>query len=203
MSVGCRKLTKQEVQAVLTFGFLGKYAVRNKMLFYFLIRTGVRLQEALSTTIQELQNAQGEIRDSFILLKSNTKNRETRLVRIPPDLRVALTNYIQNHTHEDQVSLFEAGIESINHGEAICARHGMRILRKAFLEAGVDDFRLGSHCCRKTFAFDVYEDSNYDWEFTRKALGHNSIKSTQHYLEADDEKVNAVIDKDRGYDVGL
>lgn len=60
------------------------------------------------------------------------------------------------------------------------------ILNKAAREHGITDIEhLGTHTMRKTFGYHAFRQNGA--EFVQLALGHSSMRVTEHYLTLDDE----------------
>ena len=68
------------------------------------------------------------------------------------------------------------------------------LVKACFARAGLrDDGRLGTHSLRKTFARKVYENSGHDLLVVKAALHHRSVQTTEKYLEANANLVQAAI----------
>jgi integrase len=67
---------------------------------------------------------------------------------------------------------------------------------KIFREAAITNEltgKLGTHMMRKTFANRLYERLGHDLFKTQKALGHQNVNSTVHYLSVDQHEINQAI----------
>jgi site-specific recombinase XerD len=75
---------------------------------------------------------------------------------------------------------------------AISRAQGWRILKEAFAANELGG-KLATHSLRKTFATRVHTAYAGDLRKTQRALGHQNINSTLHYLALEDAAVDAGI----------
>jgi site-specific recombinase XerD len=66
-------------------------------------------------------------------------------------------------------------------------------LKKFCVFCGIDPADISTHSWRKLFAKRIYEKLGHDLIGAQYALGHASIKSTVHYLNSCDTKVDQAI----------
>ncbi len=173
-----RPLTDTEITRIITT----LHRPRDVCLFVLGLKTGFRISELLSITIDECIQY-GTMRDSITVNRADMKGkRVSRTVPLHAQAKTYLTEYIK--------SLDSAlGCTKLFPISRIQAH---RILRDAVIEARVGG-KVSCHSMRKTFGMGVYKRSGKDIVATQKALGHVSLSSTTHYLSVDADTVDAAI----------
>ena len=94
----------------------------------------------------------------------------------------------------DETPVFCSRVKDTQTGlpRAISREQGWRILKEAF-ETNELGGKLATHSLRKTFATRVHTAYASDLRKTQRALGHQNINSTLHYLSLDEAEVDAGI----------
>lgn len=195
-----RPLEDWEVQRMLSMGFIGRKAKRNRALFAFGITTGYRIGEILSCRISDVWDTQ-TVREYAELPPSRRKKNAPGITKkILPFARQALREYIvqRRNTLEDTSNFPDAWLFLSDHPDqrtgqekplGLPAVH--HLLKNAFERCGIHD-AVASHSMRKTFAKKIYKQALEDFKAGRidvnplrivqKHLGHVSINSTEAYL---------------------
>lgn len=113
--------------------------------------------------------------------------KEGRTVLLHPDAQAALEKWI--------LFLYGKGIGEENAGDRIFQmgrRHAGRIVAELATQCGLSG-HVSTHSWRKTFARNMYDALGNDIVATSAAMGHKNIRTTQCYLQANTEKINAAI----------
>lgn len=159
---------------------------RDYILFILGISTGYRSGDLVKLKVRDikaaLNNGYFEILEGK---KANNKNirRENikpRIVKVIHNLEVILRKYIKNKN--DYECLFLSRNGKNKHIEVSTVS---RILKEAGMEFGLKN--ISAHSMRKTFAYSIYVESNFDITLVKEMLGHNSIEETKRYLGLDRE----------------
>jgi integrase/recombinase XerD len=189
-----KNLSEEEIFNTLQ-NFHGEYALRDKCLFIFMLRTGFRISEALSLQVKDVYQ-QGYIVDQVNIPKSKMKKKQKgRTVWLHQEAKVYLGAWLQLLGTEDSKRFIfiskkrgrrEGFVRKI--AKPISRIQGWQILKAAFAKAGVRG-ATGTHSCRKTFAAKVFAFTGKDLQATKNLLGHESITSTEKYLQSTDETV--------------
>jgi integrase len=170
--------------------FSGAYAARDRALFILGLKSGLRISEMLSLTVQDVWK-DGRIVEAFGVPRKRMKGKiGARQVPLNPEAARAIHAWIDvMGTHRPDAPLFE----SQRKGKAIDRTQAYRILEGAYDAAGLTG-KLGTHAMRKTFAHGVYKALSHDLVKTQRALGHKNINSTVSYLGfGTDAEVNEAI----------
>lgn len=181
---GCRALSDSEVQAVLA----QLEHPRDRALFILGLRTGFRISELLSLTINDVFDGT-QIRDRVRILKANLKGKsQSREVVLHPQAREALAVIVRRRYHLPGEALFQS---RTGYG-AISRVQAHRILKAAYAKANVTG-RVATHTMRKTFAHKVYNALKHDLVATKDALGHSSILNTIKYLAPNQSAIDSAV----------
>lgn len=186
-----RHLTIEEVRA--TFAALGlersRLSPRNQAMFAFGCFTGFRAEEILSVRLGAVLTPAGSLRPSVMVGAEDMKGG--KLAR-----SVTLTNRIEPILRPWLDRMREYGLGLPDH-YLFCQLNGKRltygalynIVTRAYKKADVRKTALGTvatHAMRKTYAMDAFnEGMSVDPAraifFTRDALGHKDIASTERH----------------------
>jgi integrase len=171
-----RPLTDEEVKQVLSH----LHTARNRGLVVLALKTGYRISELLSLTIQQVTQY-GQIKDSITVERKSMKGKNrSRTVALHQDAKTALE---------------QMGVLQMNPNDRlfpICRVQAGRILKEAVNKAQIMG-KISFHSARKNFAKKVHEKFGGDIFKTQKALGHASLSSTAHYLQFDQQEIDQAI----------
>lgn len=189
---GCRPLTDEEIGRIKE-SFAGEYALRDRALFVFGLKTGFRISEILTIRVGAVCH-QGRILDAVAVKRRHMKKKtEGRVVPLHQEVREVFEDLIASMKENGEVSgetfLFQSR-KGCN--QAISRTQAWRILKNAFNRNDING-QLGTHSMRKTFADRMYEKLNRDLIKTQKALSHRNINSTVSYLSFKEEEISEAI----------
>lgn len=159
---------------------------RDYVLFVLGIVTGYRAGDLVELKVRDIKEALDY--GYFVIMenkKENTKNirkenMKPRQVKVVVKLQKILKKYIANM--KDYEYLFQSRKGENNH---ILVSHVSRILK----EAG-EKFKLhniSAHSMRKTYAYKIYVESEFNIVAVKEMLGHSSVEITKLYLGLDRE----------------
>lgn len=177
---------KQTVQVLNIQDYLKYKSERDYMLFILGIATGYRAGDLVTIQVRDIKEALD--RGYFEILegkKVNSKNIrkeniKPRIVKVVSNLEKLLRKYIKNK--KDYEYLFKS---RKGKNKYVTVPSVSRILRKAGEEFGLKN--ITAHSMRKTYAYSIYVESDYDLLLVKGMLGHSSIEETKAYLGLDRE----------------
>lgn len=85
-----RVLTQAEIKRVLTYCNGTRHPIRNRLAVMLSHYAGLRVGEIAALTLDQLVDANGEIRNQFYLEAQTTKSNEARLVHVNTKLAAEL-----------------------------------------------------------------------------------------------------------------
>lgn len=157
---------------------------RDYILFILGISTGYRAGDLVVLKVRDAKKAldngyfeimEGKKKNSKNIRKENMK---PRIVKVINNLEVLLRKYIKGK--KDYEYLFPS-----RKGNHIEVPRVTAILKEAAKEFGLKD--ITAHSMRKTFAYFIYVESEYDITLVKEMLGHSSTEETKVYLGLDRE----------------
>ncbi|WP_438480834.1 tyrosine-type recombinase/integrase [Oleiharenicola lentus] len=173
---------------------------RDRALIELGVQTGLRLSELLALRIQDVWR-NGTPLPVLRVSRRNLKGGRgcrARLVSsrtIPLNVRArnALAAHLGPTIRSPVSPLFPsrnaAGLQPL------CRQQAVRIIKKIFLNAGLDPHRVWSgHSLRKRFVRGIFDQTG-SINIARQAVGHRWITTTQLYLGLDEEEAQLAIEK--------
>lgn len=145
------------------------YNLRNKVIVYLLLDTGLRLNELVNLKIENINISALQIELTY------TKTHRDRTVFISQKTADILTEYIKLLNRKFGVLI----IEFRNH-KKIIPRHINKILSDIAKTLNISQ-SISPHKWRHTYATMCLQNGA-NLEFVRKTLGHSNLQTTQKYL---------------------
>ena len=170
-----RCLSREETQVILnrTRWCSWRYnieRIRNETMLYFLIHTGLRLQEMLDLKLDDIKLPSNEI---FISLG---KGQKDRIVPIHPKLMPVLRAYLsERKTRRNYSPYLFTGAQS---EKPLSGKDVRNVCKKVSQEAGI---YFTPHMLRHTFARLCIE-AGWDIYKIKVVMGHSNITTTEGYL---------------------
>jgi integrase len=199
---GMDDLTAAEFARMLPH-ITGRHRVRNVAIFYLIGMTGERISAVLSLQVGDVVR-DGRVVDTLVYRRATRKGkRKGRSVGMNVAAKAALGNWL-NELCKDGAGLPansplfpSAKTRSMKTpGEAvvkpITRRAFLITVKRAAAAAGVNSKRVGCHSLRKFYAQSIYEKSGHNAMVVKTALGHSSLQTTQHYLNAGAEEAQSL-----------
>lgn len=177
-----RTFSEQETRRLMSHYKGHKFIdIRNKVMLFVLIDTGVRLSEMIELTEEQ-------IKDDLIIIKG--KGAKERVVPKSPLLGKWLVKYLAARESYFKYRAIPKNIFLSKNGKPLGTGMIDRIIKQAGKACGVSkDIRVSAHTFRHTYA--QYQlKSGLDIYTLSRLLGHESIAITQIYLNGiKDEQV--------------
>jgi len=167
---------------------------RDYVLFVLGIATGYRAGDLVKLKVRDVKEA---LRNGYFYIleekkeksksikKANLKPREAEVV---PNLAKVLRNYIKDK--KDYEFMFQSR-KGIN--KHIQVSRVSRILKDAGEYFGLKN--ISAHSLRKTYAYNIYIESDHNIEAVRELLNHSTAKYTRKYIGLDREQLSKYVNK--------
>jgi integrase/recombinase XerD len=147
---------------------------RDRALFLLLLRTGIRIGEALGLRLNDL-----DIKGRKVHLFEGEKNSMGRVVYLSDDALFAIKLWLRRR-EKNQEFLFYGK----SHGH-LCYSTGRGLFVKYLKKAGLDQKGYTVHCLRHTFASELL-NAGMRLECLQQLLGHQEIEVTRRYARLTD-----------------
>lgn len=186
-----KTLTDRQVMLIARYLETTRNPLRNRVLLLLSVKAGLRAKEIAALTWSMVTDASGEIADCLALPDIATKGRSGRLIPLNNDLKMALTALQQARAAK---ALPEAAV--------IYSERGRRMSAASVVEWFCDLYRgLGfsgcsSHSGRRTFITKIARrivEAGGSLRDVQELAGHNSLSTTQRYIEGDSEAKRRVV----------
>jgi len=147
---------------------------RDRALILLLLRTGMRIGEALGLTLNDL-----DIRDRKVHLFEGEKNSMGRVVYLSDDALFAVKLWLRRRNKKKEFVFYGQG----NRG--LCYSAGRSRFMKYLKKAGLEQKGYTVHCLRHTFASELL-NAGMRLECLQQLLGHQDIEVTRRYARLTD-----------------
>jgi len=147
---------------------------RDRALILLLLRTGMRIGEALGLRLNDL-----DIRDRKVHLFEGEKNSMGRVVYLSDDALFAIKLWLRRRDKDKEFVFYGQG----NRG--LCYSAGRSRFVKYLKKAGLEQKGYTVHCLRHTFASELL-NAGMRLECLQQLLGHQDIEVTRRYARLTD-----------------
>ena len=149
--------------------------IRDRALILLLLRTGIRIGEALGLTVNDL-----DIEDRKVHLFEGEKNSMGRVVYLSDDALFAIKLWLRRRDKNKEFVFYG---RSNGH---LCYSTGRGLFVKYLKKAGLDQKGYTVHCLRHTFASELL-NAGMRLECLQQLLGHQDIEVTRRYARLTDK----------------
>jgi integrase/recombinase XerD len=149
--------------------------LRDRAMLLVLLRTGMRIGELLTTTVNEVL-----IEDRKILIYEAHKNRVGRVVYLSDDARDALKAWLRKRDPRKEYLFYAQGRKTM------CYTTARTIFYRYLLKAGLAHKGYSLHSLRHTFATELL-NAGMRLECLQVLLGHTSLQMTRRYARLTDK----------------
>lgn len=179
-------LNAAEIRRVLDYCSTRKHAQRNRALVMMMFNTGMRVSEVASLRIQDVLDAEGNIKNEIRLLAKNTKTKEARTVFVNDKLSKELQQYAKLLANRPANSKFFYSQKRNNDGfsSSTLCQHFHYLYKRAGLNGA------SSHSSRRTF-ITTLANKGIGVRVIMGLSGHKALSSVQCYIDCNDEQKRA------------
>jgi len=148
--------------------------IRDRALFLLLLRTGMRIGEALGLTLSDL-----DIEGRKVHLYEGEKNSMGRVVYLSDDALFALKLWLRRRDPNKDFLFYGYG------NKPLCYSAGRSHFTNYLKKAGLEQKGYTVHCLRHTFASELL-NAGMRLECLQPLLGHHDIEVTRRYARLTD-----------------
>jgi integrase/recombinase XerD len=151
---------------------------RDFALINILVRTGLRLKEIASATMEDMYEQRGEM-----LLWIHGKGRASKdeFVLLTPQTLISLHEYLQERVIKSEKDPIFISLSDRNYGKKLTIYSLSRIIKRRLRAAGLDSKRITAHSLRHTFGVLSMQAGASLYE-VQLAMRHTAPTTTQLYL---------------------
>ena len=148
--------------------------IRDRALIVLLLRTGIRIGEALGLRLNDL-----DIKDRKVHLFEGEKNSMGRVVYLSDDALFAIKLWLRQRDKNKEFLFYGRG------NTHVCYSTGRSRFVKYLKKAGLEQKGYTVHCLRHTFASELL-NAGMRLECLQQLLGHQDIEVTRRYARLTD-----------------
>jgi integrase/recombinase XerD len=148
--------------------------IRDRALILLLLRTGMRIGEALGLRVNDL-----DMRDRKVHLFQGEKNSMGRVVYLSDDVLSALKLWLRQRDQNKEFVFYGNG------NKPICYSTGRSRFVRYIQKAGLEQKGYSVHCLRHTFASELL-NAGMRLECLQQLMGHQDIEVTRRYARLTD-----------------
>jgi site-specific recombinase XerD len=148
--------------------------IRDRALFLLLLRTGIRIGEALGLRLNDL-----DVKGRRVHLYEGEKNSMGRVVYLSDDALFAIKLWLRRRDKDKEFVFYG---QSNGH---LCYSSGRYLFMQYLKKAGLDQKGYTVHCLRHTFASELL-NAGMRLECLQQLLGHQDIEVTRRYARLTD-----------------
>jgi integrase len=147
---------------------------RDRALFFLLLRTGIRIGEALALTMNDI-----DLKEKKVHIYEGEKNKMGRVVYLSNDAVFCLRRWFNWRNQEKTFIFYGKG------DVPICYSTARTHFAKYLKDAGLDHKGYTVHCLRHTYASELL-NAGMRLEVLQQLLGHQDIEMTRRYARLTD-----------------
>lgn len=157
--------------------------VRDHAIIELALGTGLRVAEISDLKIEDLH-----LRREASLIVRSGKGGKMREVRFSSRLKDIIKDYL-DYRDSNSDYLFYTG-----HSDKMSVSALQQVFKKYAREAGLSE-KYSIHCCRHSYAVNLFAASGYNLKLVQHQLGHASITTSSVYLSVQNEQLNDAVEK--------
>jgi integrase/recombinase XerD len=151
---------------------------RDFALINVLVRTGLRLKEIASATMEDMYEQRGEM---LLWIHGKGRSSKDEFVLLTPQALVSLHDYLQERVIKSEKDPIFISLSDRNYGKKLTIFSLSRIIKRRLRAAGFDSKRITAHSLRHTFGVLSMQAGASLYE-VQLAMRHTAPTTTQLYL---------------------
>jgi integrase/recombinase XerD len=181
MSKQAQTLSKSELNKVLTIIEAGRNGLRNKTIILLTHYLALRAKEIASIKINDVLDANGNIKTVLQLKASYTKGDKHRDIPLSNiKVKNTLTEWVQYRQEHDYKFVTDAPLFKSQKNKAFSNISMARMISQLYKDAGKPE--CSSHTGRRSMITKL-ANAGTDLNSIRVLAGHESVQTTQRYID--------------------
>lgn len=153
--------------------------VRDYFIIHMALETGLRVSEIAQLNCGDIYIDQKT--GSLIVRKG--KGNKKRIVRFNSEFKQHYEEYLKwKQTCEEPIGLTDPLLISSHTGGHMTSRAIEKVFKRVAAKASLPEY-YSIHCCRHTYACQLYKASGYNLRLVQKQLGHSNSRTTEIYAD--------------------
>lgn len=184
-----KTLTAQELRRVTDYVATRKHAARNRAMLLVTHLAGLRVGEVATLRIEDVLDADGNVRNEIRLDAEQTKGNYARVVFVSEKLRKELTTYLKLYApiNHDQKLFYTQKRMKEGFNANTLTQHFHHLYRAVGIEGA------SSHSGRRSFITNL-ASKGVGVRVLMSLAGHKNISTTQAYIDVNDNQKRAAVE---------
>jgi integrase/recombinase XerD len=180
-------LNEAQLRRVLQYCQTRRHPLRDRTIVLVSFNAGLRAKEIAALTVGDVFDAEGAVRDQFVLQGRQSKGGKARTVYLNQRLRRSLAEYAASITLSDpKLPLFES-----QKGGHFSANTMCQLFLEIYRAVGLKD--ASSHSGRRTFITRMAAQG-VGVRVLAALAGHSSIQVTQRYIDVNADQLASAVE---------
>jgi integrase/recombinase XerD len=180
-------LTEKDTKRVLALIARKSFAARNRCMLQLSWLSGMRVGEIAALSVDDLVDADGNVRSQIQLKAEQTKGDAARTVLLNAPAQTELSIYLRTLRQPKPTDpLFRSRVAKRFSANSLC-----QVFLRIYDQAGLD--KATSHSGRRTF-ITTLAHKGVNVRVLAALAGHRSIATTQRYIELNDNVLRAAVE---------
>lgn len=180
-------LNEAQLRRVLQYCRSRRHAVRDETIVLISFYAGLRAKEIASLCVADVMDADGNVREQFVLRAIQSKGGRTRTVYVNQRLRRVLADYaLTINTSDAQAPLFASQKGGHFSPTTMC-----QLFQDIYRAVGLKD--ASSHSGRRTYITRL-ANKGVGVRVLAALAGHSSIQVTQRYIDVNSDQMASAVE---------
>jgi integrase/recombinase XerD len=187
-------LNKNQIRMISEYLLNNRYGLRDQTIFYFSVKGGLRSKEISNLKWSMVMNSDGTIGDYLHLPNSSSKGKSGRIIPLHKDLKFNLVRLLEIHRNLKDFDPQSSNIVRTERSNSTSPQSIVNMFQRWYGQLGL--VGCSSHSGRRTFITETSKKISTVGGSLRDVqmmVGHQSLQTTQRYIESDSESQMKVV----------
>lgn len=194
LSKQAKTLNKQQIEMISLYLRQRRNGLRNQTIFLLSVRSGLRAKEIAELKWRELLTPEGNVGDTIELTNSTSKGRSGRSIPLHPSIKANLIEILEDQRKHRNFDPRTSHVVRTERATSTTAQTVVSIFHRWYKTLGL--LGCSSHSGRRTFITETAKKISLVGGSLRDIqmlAGHQSLQTTQRYIDADIEAQAKVV----------
>ena len=194
LSKQAKTLNKQQIEMISSYLRQHRNGLRNQTIFLLSVRSGLRAKEIAELKWRELLTSEGNIGDTIELTNSTSKGRSGRSIPLHTSIKANLMEILEDQRKHRNFDPRKSHVVRTERATSTTAQTIVSMFHRWYKTLGL--LGCSSHSGRRTFITETAKKISLVGGSLRDIqmlAGHQSLQTTQRYIDADSEAQAKVI----------
>lgn len=194
LSKQAKTLNKQQIEMISSYLRKHRNGLRNQTMFLLSVRSGLRAKEIADLKWSELLTSEGELGERIELTNKTSKGRSGRSIPLHPSIKENLIEMLEDQRKHRNFDPRTSNVVRTERATSTTAQTVVSMFYRWYKVLGL--LGCSSHSGRRTFITETAKKISLVGGSLRDIqtlAGHQSLQTTQRYIDADSEAQTKVV----------